>query len=152
MADLETLLAEARALIPPGENRELMLYCYGDGSWRAGAVNTFPAVLIGESEPKFEARGATAVEAVAGLIESLRGVGSHVVARDEIGDVVISTAFIGTGDDDSSQAQFETVIFGGALDQRQEIYSTLDEARAGHALMVSRVRAAQCAKANDGSD
>jgi len=35
---------------------------------------------------------------------------------------------------------FETMVFGGKLDQEQERYCTYDEAEAGHKTMVERVR------------
>ena len=38
---------------------------------------------------------------------------------------------------------FETMVFGGELDQEQVRYHTWEEAAAGHAAMVERVKAAQ---------
>jgi hypothetical protein len=40
---------------------------------------------------------------------------------------------------------FETMVFGGPLDQEQERYATEEQARAGHAEMLARVRAARAA-------
>jgi len=37
---------------------------------------------------------------------------------------------------------FETMVFGGPLDQEQERYGTWEEAAAGHTAMVARVRVA----------
>lgn len=36
---------------------------------------------------------------------------------------------------------FETMVFGGSLDQEQDRYATIDEAKTGHLKMVWRVRA-----------
>jgi hypothetical protein len=37
---------------------------------------------------------------------------------------------------------FETMVFGGPLDQEQERYSTWEEAEAGHAAILERVKVA----------
>lgn len=46
----------------------------------------------------------------------------RTVARDEIGDVSVSTVFLGIDHsfDDGSPVLYETMIFGGAHDQYQE--------------------------------
>lgn len=49
----------------------------------------------------------------------------RTVARDVIGDVTISTVFIGMGWDNHI---FETMIFGGPHDQYQDRCDTWDEA------------------------
>ena len=64
------------------------------------------------------------------------------VARDEIGDVIISTVFLGL---DHSYGEgppllFETMIFGGEHNEDQWLYSTWDEAVAGHEAAVALVR------------
>lgn len=68
------------------------------------------------------------------------------VGKTTIGDVDVSTVFIG-GDhnwDDGPPLLFETMVFGGPLDQEQERYTTWEEAETGHALMVERVKEAVC--------
>lgn len=60
------------------------------------------------------------------------------------GRVMVSTVFLGT---DSSWGAgrpivFESMIFGGPLDQEQDRYSTREEALAGHEELVARSRAA----------
>ena len=64
------------------------------------------------------------------------------VAREKIGDAEISTVFLGL---DHSFGQgppllFETMVFGGALDQEQDRCTTWKEAEAMHAMMCERVR------------
>lgn len=63
------------------------------------------------------------------------------VARDTIGDSVVSTIFLGCdhsfGD---PPLLFETMVFGGALDQEMDRYRTWEEAELGHQNMVDRVR------------
>jgi hypothetical protein len=66
------------------------------------------------------------------------------VAITEIGDVRVSTVFLGMNHNwgDGPPLLFETMVFGGKLDQEQERYSTWDEAERGHAATVERVQAA----------
>lgn len=66
------------------------------------------------------------------------------VAQDYIGDVHISTVFIGVDHSFGlgEPLLFETMIFGGAHDQYQERYSTWEQAEAGHAQAVALVRSA----------
>ena len=66
------------------------------------------------------------------------------VAHDIIGDARISTVFLGL---DHSfgygpKALFETMVFGGPLDQEQERCTTWEQAEAQHAAMVNRVKEA----------
>ena len=60
------------------------------------------------------------------------------------GDVRVSTVFLGL--DHSFGAGppllFETMVFGGPLDQEQDRYPTWAEAEQGHAAMVKRAREA----------
>lgn len=67
------------------------------------------------------------------------------VARTNITPKIsVSTIFLGL--DHSFGAGppilFETMVFGGALDRETARYSTYDEAEAGHAAMVERVKCA----------
>lgn len=57
------------------------------------------------------------------------------IARDEIGDVVVSTVFLGLDYEmfgSSLPIVFETMIFEGEHDGYQERYRTYDEAVKGH--------------------
>jgi hypothetical protein len=69
----------------------------------------------------------------------------RVVARDELpGGVTVSTVFLAL-DHAFGYGQpvlYETMVFGGALDEEQDRYHTRDEAEAGHAAMCARVREA----------
>ena len=68
----------------------------------------------------------------------------RIVARDTIGNVRVSTVFLGIDHNflgDGPPLIFETMVFGAsALDGEQDRYSTWDEAEAGHAAMVARVK------------
>jgi len=71
--------------------------------------------------------------------------GNHnrTVAKDEFGDAVISTVFLSIGHGFSSNDMpvlFETMVFGGELDEEQDRYCTWEEAEAGHMAMVARVK------------
>lgn len=65
------------------------------------------------------------------------------VADEKIGDVRISTVFLGLDHSwgDGPPLIFETMVFGGPLDQEQDRYTTWEQAEAGHKLMVERVKA-----------
>jgi hypothetical protein len=68
--------------------------------------------------------------------------GDRRVAKEKIGEAEISTVFLGI---DHSFGQgppmlFETMVFGGALDQEQDRCTTWEEAEAMHAMMCERVR------------
>lgn len=66
------------------------------------------------------------------------------VARDEVGDVTVSTVWLGLdhgfGMEDAPLI-FETLIFGGDHDGEMMRYPTRDEALAGHAQAVALVTA-----------
>ena len=64
------------------------------------------------------------------------------VARDEIGDVLVSTVFLGLdhGWGRGPPVLWETMVFGGKLDQGQERYVSRADAQAGHARWVFQVR------------
>lgn len=66
------------------------------------------------------------------------------VARDEIGEATVSTVFLTLDHNfgDGPPVLFETLVFGGPLDQEMRRYCTWDEAVSGHARMVARVREA----------
>lgn len=67
----------------------------------------------------------------------------RTVARTEVGETLVSTVFLGIDHrfNEGPLLLFETLVLGGPLDQEMERYSTWDEATAGHATMVDRVRA-----------
>lgn len=66
-----------------------------------------------------------------------------IIARTQIGDVLVSTVFLGLNHRFGPGAPllFETLVFGGELEREMERYETIDEARIGHEQMVNRVRA-----------
>lgn len=69
--------------------------------------------------------------------------GNRVIGADFLpGDVRVSTVFLGLDHafGGATPVLFETMVFGGPLDQEQERYHTRTEAVAGHAAMVGRVK------------
>lgn len=64
------------------------------------------------------------------------------VASDVIGDSTVSTVFLGLDHSWSGPPPllFETMVFGGALDEEQERCSTWEQAEKMHADMCERVR------------
>ena len=71
---------------------------------------------------------------------------NRAVARTVIKDTTISTVFLGIDhsfSDDGPPILFETLVFGGPLNDEQARYATWDEAEKGHATIVERVKAAQ---------
>jgi hypothetical protein len=63
------------------------------------------------------------------------------VAEEAVGEVWVSTVFTGAATGIRSPPDlFETMVFGGALDQMQWRYATWEEAEAGHAQVVLLVR------------
>jgi len=67
------------------------------------------------------------------------------VAKDTINGVDISTVFLGLDHQygEGEPLIFETMVFGGELDQEQDRYSTWEQAEAGHKAMIERVNQAQ---------
>lgn len=66
-----------------------------------------------------------------------------VVAKTHLpGDIEVSTVFLGLDHNwgDGPPLLFETMVFGGPLDQEQERWSTWDEAEAGHRATVERAK------------
>lgn len=68
----------------------------------------------------------------------------RTVARTQIGDVVVSTVFLGIDHafGDGPPLLYETMTFGGPLDEEQERYYTRTEADAGHKIVVRRIQEA----------
>jgi len=91
---------------------------------------------------KYILNGKEAVEALdlMAWAEWMEDADRHV-AREERGAIVVSTFFLGL-DHNYIEGQppllFETMIFGGDLDQDCERYSTWEEAEKGHAEMCER--------------
>ncbi len=65
----------------------------------------------------------------------------RTVAKDEIGDVTVSTVFLVIDHAyDGYPLLFETMVFGGDSDQYQRRYHTEAEALAGHAETLAAVK------------
>lgn len=64
-----------------------------------------------------------------------------IVAQDEVGDVRVSTVFLSVDHNwgDGPPVLWETMIFGGSLNEYQERYSSLENAIAGHATALEMV-------------
>ena len=64
------------------------------------------------------------------------------VAKEKVGEVTVSTIFLGIGHSFGygPPLLFETMVFGGQLDQEMERYTTYNEAESGHKKMVERVK------------
>lgn len=73
------------------------------------------------------------------------------IATDKVGDVKVSTIFLGVNHGIVEQAMgtiegglwFETMIFGGEHDGWQDRYTTYNEAEAGHKRAVEMVNASK---------
>ena len=65
------------------------------------------------------------------------------VATTEVGEVRVSTVFLGLDHSfgEGPPLLFETMVFGGPLDEEMDRYTTWEQAEAGHAAMVERVKA-----------
>tara|TARA_Y100000034_G_scaffold14022_1_gene14630 strand:+ start:322 stop:642 length:321 start_codon:yes stop_codon:yes gene_type:complete len=67
----------------------------------------------------------------------------RIVGKTNIGDVEVSTVFLGIDHNysgDGSPLLFETMVFGGVLDQEMDRYSTWGEAELGHSVIVEEVQ------------
>lgn len=65
-----------------------------------------------------------------------------VIAQDEVGDVLVSTIFVGLAIQwgNRKPRMFETMIFGGIRDGYQQRYETYAEAEEGHAMALRMVK------------
>lgn len=74
--------------------------------------------------------------------EWMKNTKERCVAVTEIGPSRVSTVFLGLDHSfgGATPILFETMVFGGPLDQEEERYSTWEEAENGHAAMVERVK------------
>ena len=73
--------------------------------------------------------------------------GYKVIAKTVVGDAEVSTVWLGLDHSFGGSVPiiFETMIFGGALDENQWRYATEDEARQGHAEKVTLLQIAEAA-------
>lgn len=63
------------------------------------------------------------------------------IAETEINDAIITTVFIGHAFESTEPVLWETMVFGGRLDQvRDKCAGNLDQAKAMHEQMCQRVR------------
>ncbi len=71
---------------------------------------------------------------------------SRQVALTHLSDATVSTVFLGLdhGFYAGRVLLFETMVFGGNLDQQQRRYGSWEEAENGHEEMVSMVAAQSC--------
>jgi len=99
------------------------------------------AILIGhEVKPCNSMTWARWREAATGLKGANGGTGFHVADEVVADDVRISTVFLGLDHGHGGKPLwFETMVFGGVLDQLQERYATWDQAAAGHAFVKATV-------------
>lgn len=88
------------------------------------------------------------------VIEWAEWMGSHDrrVAHDALGDVEVSTVFLGINYNflGGTPALYETMIFGGPLNHYQTRCATWEAAEAMHATALALLRAATNAKTNNG--
>lgn len=71
-------------------------------------------------------------------------INNRVVAKDQIGEIKVSTVFLGIDHNYISGGipiLFETMIFGGNLDEDQWRYHTWEKAEDGHKNAVELVKA-----------
>lgn len=73
------------------------------------------------------------------------GKADRVVAKDAVGDVLVSTVFLGINHQfgEGPPILFETLVFDGPLDGEMHRYSTWDEAVEGHRQMLVEVKRAE---------
>lgn len=74
----------------------------------------------------------------------------HRVALTEIGEISISTVWLGInhGISEDEPIIFETMVFGGSLEQEQWRYTTEAEALEGHNKAVELVKLEEAVKAS----
>lgn len=66
---------------------------------------------------------------------------ARIIAKTRVAESDVSTVFLGIDHSfgDGPPILFETMVFGGPLNQEQERYCTLKEAKDGHKSMCDRV-------------
>lgn len=68
---------------------------------------------------------------------------NRAVAKTQVGPSHVSTVFLVVDhsfESGRTPVLFETMVFGGLLDQEQERYCTYEQAEAGHLAMVDRCK------------
>lgn len=78
----------------------------------------------------------------------------RIVGKDDLSsDVRVSTVCLGLDHSfgEGEPLWFETMVFGGPLDQEQDRYSTWDEAVKGHEAMVAKAKEAATKEQDNGS-
>ena len=72
----------------------------------------------------------------------LEGKDARRVKHTKFGKVNVSTVFLGIDHSfgGATPMLFETMVFGGPLDQEQDRYSNWEDAEKGHDAMVERVK------------
>lgn len=72
------------------------------------------------------------------------GTARRHVAHDQVGNVRVSTIFLGLDHSffGGAPVLWETMVFGGALDGRQRRYTSREAALAGHAELLSKIATA----------
>jgi hypothetical protein len=74
---------------------------------------------------------------------------NRVVKQDMIGDVKVSTVFLGLNHNfglDGPPVLWETMIFGGEHDDYQDRYTTHEDALKGHQAAIELVRTAEASR------
>lgn len=71
--------------------------------------------------------------------------GDRIISRDNFGGVLVSTVFLGLDhsfslNEDAPPILFETMVFGGSMDQYQERYATIEAAEQGHQEVLKKLR------------
>ena len=121
----------------PGLAQGLRIYANAPYGWLVVSLDT----------PRYFRRGGTPYDDVLGWAREFE-TADRQVACTYIGNWAswntqqrhcVSTVWLGLDHSFSGRGRliFETMVFGGALDQEQERYATEDEARAGHARWVA---------------
>ncbi|MDP9404909.1 MAG: hypothetical protein M3P85_16685 [Actinomycetota bacterium] len=79
---------------------------------------------------------------VAEMVRLSQDPGYRVVARDWVGGVEVATVWLGFDHSFRSAEPviFETVVFGGRMDQYSRRYTTEEQAVAGHARVLASVQ------------
>lgn len=72
----------------------------------------------------------------------MEGSNDRVIAQEQVGESMVSTVFLDMNHafGDGPPILFETLVLGGVYDQEQERYYTYEEAEAGHAVMLAKVK------------
>lgn len=67
---------------------------------------------------------------------------NRVVAQDKVGKVRVSTVFLGLDHSfvGGVPLLFETMVFGGKLNQEQRRYTTWEESEMGHKKMLKKIK------------